>query len=87
MGDFNEIVDQSEKLGLIDRIESQMQLFRSTLADCSLSNIGFLGWPYTWSNHRHGDAETWVRLDRGVCSKDWLDLHPNARIKHISVAT
>uniref|UniRef100_A0A2N9HFG8 Endonuclease/exonuclease/phosphatase domain-containing protein n=1 Tax=Fagus sylvatica TaxID=28930 RepID=A0A2N9HFG8_FAGSY len=31
--------------------------------------------------------ETWVRLDRGVCSKDWLDLHPNARIKHISVAT
>jgi hypothetical protein len=87
MGDFNEIVDQSEKLGLIDCIESQMQLFCSALADCSLLDIGFQDWPYTWSNRRDGDAETWVRLDRGVCSKDWLDLHPNARIKHISVAT
>uniref|UniRef100_A0A2N9I4W7 Reverse transcriptase domain-containing protein n=1 Tax=Fagus sylvatica TaxID=28930 RepID=A0A2N9I4W7_FAGSY len=26
-------------------------------------------------------------LDRGVCSKAWLDLHPNARIKHVSMAT
>uniref|UniRef100_A0A2N9JBI5 CCHC-type domain-containing protein n=1 Tax=Fagus sylvatica TaxID=28930 RepID=A0A2N9JBI5_FAGSY len=62
-------------------------LFRSALDDCTLLDLGFSGWPFTWSNRRDGSAETWVRLDRGVCSKAWLDLHPNARIKHVSMAT
>uniref|UniRef100_A0A2N9G3M1 Reverse transcriptase domain-containing protein n=1 Tax=Fagus sylvatica TaxID=28930 RepID=A0A2N9G3M1_FAGSY len=77
----------SEKLGMADRNEAQMQLFRSVLDDCTLLDLGFSGWPFTWSNRRDGSAETWVRLDRGVCSKAWLDLHPNARIKHVSMAT
>jgi hypothetical protein len=72
---------------MADRNEAQMQLFRSVLDDCTLLDLGFSGWPFTWSNRRDGSAETWVRLDRGVCSKAWLDLHPNARIKHVSMAT
>ena len=87
MGDFNEIVDQREKLGMLDRNEVQMQRFRSALTDCSLVDLGFSGWLFTWSNRRDGVAETWVRLDRGVCTQQWLDFFPNARIRHISVAT
>uniref|UniRef100_A0A2N9I4S0 Reverse transcriptase zinc-binding domain-containing protein n=1 Tax=Fagus sylvatica TaxID=28930 RepID=A0A2N9I4S0_FAGSY len=87
MGDFNEMVDQREKLGMLDRNEVQMQRFHSALTDCSLVDLGFSGWPFTWFNRRDGVAEMWVRLDRGVCTQQWLDFFPNARIRHISVAT
>ena len=80
MGDSNEIVDQREKLGSQDRYEAQMQVFQSALNDCSLLDLGFSGWPFTWTNRREGDAETWVRLDRGVCSQEWLDLFPTAKL-------
>ncbi len=50
---------------MLDRNEVQMQRFCSALTDCSLVDLGFSGWPFTWSNRRDGVAETWVRLDRG----------------------
>lgn len=72
---------------MLDRNEAHMQQFRSTLDFCSLLDLGFQGWPFTWSNRKEGSAETWVRLDRGVCTKEWLNLFPNARLRHVSVAT
>jgi exonuclease III len=43
IGDFNEILEQSEKEGGAQRREAQMDLFRNTLENCQLSDLGFIG--------------------------------------------
>ncbi|KAL0318239.1 UNVERIFIED_CONTAM: hypothetical protein Scaly_2851700 [Sesamum calycinum] len=50
-GDFNEILDQSEKLGGPPRPVWQLQNFRQALVECELSDLGFSRNPFTWSNH------------------------------------
>jgi hypothetical protein len=49
--DFNEVVEQSEKFGGVRKKESQMARFRNVLAECGLSDLGFKGSKYTWTNY------------------------------------
>ncbi|KAL0001323.1 hypothetical protein SO802_015104 [Lithocarpus litseifolius] len=51
VGDFNEIVKQSEKLGGRLKSYAQMQIFRDALDECELMDLGFKGFPYTWCKH------------------------------------
>lgn len=51
-GDFNEIIEQSEKEGAALRRNSQMNNFRMALEDCDLSDLGFTGPQYTWCNNK-----------------------------------
>lgn len=51
-GDFNEIADWSEKVGGQLRSIQQMDLFRSTLVECNLGDLGFKGPKFTWNNQR-----------------------------------
>ena len=55
VGDFNEITCQNEKVGGNRRCEAQMEAFRTTLEDCHLSDLGFSGPRFTWSN-KHQDG-------------------------------
>lgn len=43
VGDFNEIVEQAEKRGAASRSIGQMDLFKQTLEDCQLCDLGFKG--------------------------------------------
>lgn len=52
LGDFNEIIAQSEKFGASLRRESQMEAFRVVLKECQLSDLGFKGSKFTWLNCR-----------------------------------
>ena len=83
MGDFSEILFAYEKLGLLDRQERQMYSFRDALDYCRLKDLGFNGYPFTWCNHRPGDQNTWIRLDRGVATIDWILRFPTTRIHHL----
>ena len=83
MGDFNEILFAEEKLGWLDRPERQMQSFRDALDYCRLKDLGFNGYPFTWCNRRLGVQNTWVRLDRGVATVDWILRFPTSRIHHL----
>jgi hypothetical protein len=47
VGDFNEIIEQSEKMGVVLRRESQMTQFREVLEDSHFSDLGFIGSKYT----------------------------------------
>ena len=49
--DFNEIVKQSEKSGGRLRPYNQMQQFREVLDECGFMDLGFKGFPFTWSKH------------------------------------
>lgn len=62
--DFNDILSWAEKWGSRDLSENQMKYFRSMLADCGLSNLGFSGIPFTWCNNREGQHKIMEQLDR-----------------------
>ena len=63
---------------------SQIEAFREALNFCHLHDLGYKGYPYTWSNKRPGEANTKIRLDRGVANKEWTDRFQLSKIVHLS---
>ncbi|KAL0327910.1 UNVERIFIED_CONTAM: putative mitochondrial protein [Sesamum calycinum] len=84
-GDFNEILDQSEKLGGPPRPMWQIRKFREALEQCELVDLGFAGTPFTWLN-RHSEPNTvYERLDRACANLGWSQLFPDTSIEHVPV--
>ncbi|GAA0168699.1 hypothetical protein LIER_23358 [Lithospermum erythrorhizon] len=54
LGDVNDILEQSEKSGGNVRAEGSMETFRGIVRDCELVDIGYVGYPFTWCNHKEG---------------------------------
>ncbi|GLT53218.1 hypothetical protein SLA2020_265040 [Shorea laevis] len=73
VGDFNEIVDRSEKVGGAHRSERQMEGFRKALAECQLGDLGYRGSRFTWSNCREAAQFTKERLDRATATRSWCE--------------
>jgi hypothetical protein len=68
MGDFNEILYNSEKEGGRPRSQRQLQAFHDVLSECGLNDMGFIGDLYNW---RRGQIRE--RLDRAVANMQWSD--------------
>jgi exonuclease III len=83
-GDFNEILDASEKRGGARRPETQMKEFQNALEHCRLCDMG--SW-YTWSNKRHDDYFTEERLDRMVANLEFASLFPRLCVEVIAART
>ncbi|KAL9679901.1 hypothetical protein QQ045_017772 [Rhodiola kirilowii] len=83
LGDFNEILCANEAQGGRQRNNWQMENFRRVLNDCNLSDIGFSGDPFTFSNHREGGAEFRARLDRVLANEDWRKKFSRAAVTHV----
>ncbi|CAB4268374.1 unnamed protein product [Prunus armeniaca] len=84
MGDFNDILDSSEKQGGNNRTERSMHDFRSFVADSQLLDLGFVGYPFTWRNRRQ-EGGIQERLDRGLGSTLWLQHYLEATVFHQAV--
>jgi len=74
VGDFNEILEHSEKEGGALRREVQMDGFRNALDECQLGDLGYHGSRFTWSNRRSDAMFTKERLDRAVANQGWCTL-------------
>lgn len=61
-----EIMQDNEKSGAADRPFSQMEDFCLAVNDCGLSDFGFKGDRFTWSNNREGAQFTKERLNRAI---------------------
>ena len=85
LGDFNEIVALEENVGCEDRSLRKMAGFREVLMDCTLTDLGFLGPEFTWSNNREDEALVRVRLDCGVASQEWRSLFPDTTVRHLTM--
>ncbi|KAL0434850.1 UNVERIFIED_CONTAM: hypothetical protein Sradi_0192900 [Sesamum radiatum] len=84
-GDFNEILDPSEKLGGPPRPIWQIRNFRNALEHCGLVDVCFTGSPFTWCN-RHKEPDTvYERLDRACSNSAWSQLFPNVSVQHVFV--
>ncbi|KAG2297824.1 hypothetical protein Bca52824_034296 [Brassica carinata] len=81
-GDFNELVDPSEKLGGADRNESEGKDFRQMLSACGLGNIRHTGYQFSWAGTRNNETVQ-CRLDRTVANQAWIDMFPQASAHYL----
>jgi hypothetical protein len=75
-------MSQYDKLGGRLVINSATCNFGSFVNQIGLIDLGFAGNPFTWCNNRHGFATIKERLDRGLDSQSWIQLHPNYSLLH-----
>lgn len=85
VGDFNELMNNSEKVGGPRRHESSFYEFRAFARDCRLKEIPSSGNRLSWAGTReimvNGVKEkVWVqcRLDRAFGNAEWFRLFPNS---------
>ena len=69
IGDFNAILQSSEKLSKRPAQVNQINAFRIVLEVCQLEDLGYRGYQYTWNNKRLGEANTKLRLDKAIATK------------------
>ncbi|KAG8374702.1 hypothetical protein BUALT_Bualt10G0023500 [Buddleja alternifolia] len=71
LGDFNEIMDDSEVLGGWD-LEAP-----TCLTEADLSSVPMQGHIFTWCNNRQGPSRLWRRLDRMVANLSLFMRYPD----------
>ncbi|KAG2330884.1 hypothetical protein Bca52824_002064 [Brassica carinata] len=67
-GDFNEIIDQSEKRGGAERSEEEGAEFRQMLSNCGLWEIQHRGYKLSWCGVRNNELVQ-CRLDRSASAR------------------
>ncbi|MBA0790896.1 hypothetical protein Gohar_015512 [Gossypium harknessii] len=65
------------------RSNRQTREFREALDDCSLTDLGFVGWWFTWERGRFVSTNIRERLDRGVAILSWVNLFLGYRLEHL----
>ncbi|XP_015168062.1 uncharacterized protein [Solanum tuberosum] len=79
-GDFNTIIDESEKLGGLLVTNQETADFASCISACSLNELKFVGSCYTWWNGRIEYDCIFKRLDRVFGNNDFMQLLPNSEV-------
>jgi hypothetical protein len=86
-GDFNEVLCQQEHAGPRELLDSQIQQFKDCLDDCGLSDLGFSGPTFTWSNKQDDDSLVRVRLDRAVVNGTFSTRFDDCNVENIITTT
>uniref|UniRef100_A0A803PKP8 Reverse transcriptase domain-containing protein n=1 Tax=Cannabis sativa TaxID=3483 RepID=A0A803PKP8_CANSA len=86
IGDFNNVMDQSEKKGGNCYPNWLVEGFRATVGDCALQDLRLYGHPFTWEKGR--STPNWIeaRLDRVLVSEEWLRIFHFARLFNYDVS-
>lgn len=82
-GDFNDMTQQSEKKRGNLRSQSQFMWSRKTMERCGLQDLGYKGYPFTWSNGRGGFENIQCRLDRGFATSTFMESFPHTQVVHL----
>ncbi|GAU27412.1 hypothetical protein TSUD_356480 [Trifolium subterraneum] len=80
IGDFNDLLSQEDKKGLLPHPNWLCSGFRSAVNDCDLTDIHLEGYPFTWLKSGATDHAIEERLDRALVSSDWISKFPNAKL-------
>ncbi|XP_050222781.1 uncharacterized protein LOC126672876 [Mercurialis annua] len=87
LGDFNDILAFEEKKGGVAQPNWLVNGFRDTVSNCGLVDIGAAGYKYTWSRGRGDGRRVEERLDRVLCSNEWMAMFPEARVNNLEQST
>lgn len=83
IGDFNSIVSMSEKKGgRVDPFAASARDFKDFILDNDLSDLGFVGAPFTWCNNRMGHNRIIERLNRAG-NASWLQHYGSFSVSHL----
>lgn len=83
IGDFNAITSQTKKKCGNVFYSSPSNDLTTKLNNHGLIDLGFVGYPYSWSNKRAGKENIQERLYRGLGNSDWITLFHFATITHL----
>ncbi|XP_075670157.1 uncharacterized protein LOC142639915 [Castanea sativa] len=87
VGDYNEIVKRSEKLGGALRPARQMDRFRTVIHHCRFLYLGYIGSHVTWSRNHPIEGRIHIRLDLALATTGWCSLFPGTTVHHIPMST
>ncbi|WZZ70042.1 hypothetical protein YC2023_081412 [Brassica napus] len=85
-GDFNEIIDNSEKSGGPERAEGSFGAFRNMLSNCNLFDLKHTGISLSWRGRRRTHL-VFCRLDRVLVNPAWSDCFPTGRCHYLNFDT
>jgi hypothetical protein len=83
LGDLNDILSLEEKVGGTVRSQTQMGIGRRVVEACGLQDMGFDGYPYTWTNGRQESENIQCRLDRALATEDFLNRFSPFKVVHL----
>lgn len=79
IADMNELLYDMDKSSMhVNR--SRMNAFHSLVRSCGLSDLGFSGPAYTWTNNRFSSNPLFERLDRCLVNSEWCDAYPVSNV-------
>jgi len=82
VGDFNEILSPSEKVGGVEVDLRRCIRFGRWVQDCGLIDLGSYGHKFTWRGaQRQGFGRVYERLDIGFGNQQWRLKFQKARVK------
>ncbi|KAL9666266.1 hypothetical protein QQ045_000592 [Rhodiola kirilowii] len=84
MGDFNVISSWTEKKGGARRGGGAITEFNDFQIHAGLSDAGFSGNKYTWSNNQTEANQIWLRLDRLLVNGPAMAALPELQVQHLA---
>jgi hypothetical protein len=64
-----------------------MLMFKECLDDCGLSDLGYSGPKFTWTNKQESDSNVRVRLDRAVANGSFTQLFDDCHVENVITTT
>lgn len=83
-GDFNLMLTSSEKQGGDGFNINEANILRSAVETCEFVDMGYIGYDFTWSNNRGGEANIQERLDRFLANEMWKTQYPGSFVSHLT---
>lgn len=83
-GDFNIMLMESEKKGGADFKVHEATILREAMEVCQFMDLGFVGYEFTWSNNRGGEANIQERIDRFFANDLWKTRFAGSFVSHLT---
>lgn len=79
VGDFNAITSEQEKVGGNPILNTNSQNFKRFISNVGLTDLGYKGAAYTWTNRPNASKAIFERLDRVVATTLWLNKYAGGK--------
>lgn len=83
IGDFNQILNKTEKKGGKRFGSKRAKAFAHMIEECELHDLGFSRPRFTWCNLRKGPERVQERLDRALENDKWLLKYQDNQVIHL----
>jgi len=82
LGDFNDLLYQSEKRGGNPHPESLLQGFGDAMDDCNLAQLPMRGYQFTWERGRGTAGWLEEKLDKVLATAGWCTMYDKAFVEN-----